>query len=79
MGFGLEQEQEHGFQDACHVTKGERPNQPALGCRADGTVRAGQAVQHDEQGSAGGKGTIKSACGDPVHQDALGELHPCWA
>lgn len=79
LGFGLEQEQKHGFQDACHITKGECPHQPALGCRADGAVRAGQAVQHDKQGSVGGKGTIEPASSDPVHQDALGELHACWA
>lgn len=49
LGFGLEQEQEHRFEDACHVTKGERPHQPALGSCANGAVRAGQAVQYNEQ------------------------------
>lgn len=54
LGFGLEQQQEHGFQDACHVTKGEGTHQPALGSSPDGAICAGQAVQHNKQGPVGG-------------------------
>lgn len=79
LGFGLEQEQKHRFQDARHVAEGECPHQPALGCSANGAVRAGQAVQHDEQGPAGGKSTTKSAFSTPECQDTLRELHPSWA
>lgn len=54
LGFGLEQQQEHGFQDACHITKGEGTHQPALGSSPDGAICAGQAVQHNKQGPVGG-------------------------
>lgn len=61
LGLGLEQEQQHGLQDASHIAQGQRPHQPALGRRADGAVCTGQAVQHDEQGPAGGECTVASA------------------
>ena len=61
LGFGLEQEKQHGLQDAGHVAEGQRPHQPALGRGPDGAVRAGQAVEHDEQGPGGGMRTVRAA------------------
>lgn len=76
LGFGLQQEQEHGFEDARHVTEGERPHQPALGRRADGAVCAGQAVQHDEQGPV--CGTVPPVSVQCVCPRTSG-LRPRWA
>lgn len=76
LGFGLEQEQEHGFEDAGHVAERERPHQPALGRRADGAVSAGQAVQHDEQGPVCGTAppvSVQGVCPRPSG------LCPRWA
>lgn len=72
LGFGLEQEQEHGFEDAGHVAERERPHQPALGRRADGAVSAGQAVQHDEQGPVCGTAPPVSVRGVCPRPSALG-------
>ena len=74
LGLGLQQEQEHGLQDAGRVTQGERPHQPALGGGPNGPVRAAQAVQHHEQGPAVGRGVADAYCQGA--QDTLGELHP---
>jgi len=52
LGLGLQQQQEHGLQDAGRIAQGESPHQPALGGGPNGPVRAAQAVQHHEQGPA---------------------------
>lgn len=74
LGLGLQQQQEHGLQDAGRVAQGESPHQPALGGGPDGPVRAAQAVQHHEQRPATGVGR-----GVDAHrqggQDTLGEFY----
>lgn len=68
LGFGLEQQQEHGFEDAGHVPEGECAHQPALGCGTDGTVRASQAVQDDKQGPTGGELPLSARSAAPASQ-----------
>jgi hypothetical protein len=66
LGFGLEQQQEHRFKDARHIPEGESAHQPALGRGTDGTIRAGQAVQHNKQGPVGGKTPLSPCSATPV-------------